>query len=502
MPRARAKANDLGLNGELRDADLRTYILEARGVAAGISQPRLQGERLDTTPTPWAWEGVIMAGTLNLLVAPPKVGKSALTIGMIAAWARGDGSYLGHALHGICPNVYIIGTDQPENDWVTLLRREGLVGANDELLDPIKMLWSAGCPLHLSVDGIAHLKQLAADDPGALFLIDSYHACISPLGIDEATSAFDRPARALQEALAPHHATVALIHHTNKSVSGGNATNASRGSNALPAAASLTILMNWLKQPAEGQTQTDYRVIIKTQGRAKGATLVVELTDNGWVPHGDGDEALRTEALADAEAELSGQQADIFDYAVIRWENGRNPVTVAELASHLNKEVKKIDRVVRALVRKGLLYKAGMLPVGLQGGRPAHLFAPCFSVEPGELPPSPLRTGERGEIGITPSRAHEIKGLPPLPHKPHGFQGGVGEGVYPPVDSPLEILIDGAWVNGWKLHPDTRDVHSVVAYRLLAGKPLRKSSLRWGIDVRSCQPALLYEPFDESTLTF
>lgn len=336
MPRARAKANDYGLGAEIRDADLRTFILEARGARIGIAAPRLQGEVIDTTPVRWVWESVLMAGSLNLLIAPPKIGKSALMVGMIAAWARGDNSYLGQPLHGDCPNVYIVGTDQPESDWFTLLQREGLVGDGQTLADPIKMLWSAGAPLHLTTEGIEHLRLVAESDPGSLFLIDSYHACISPLDIDEASSELDRPARALMEALGPSKATVALIHHANKSVSGGNATSASRGSNALPAAASLTILMNWLRQPAEGQTQNDYRVVLKTQGRARGCSLVAELQDNGWMLHGEGDDALRAEAFADAEAELSGRQADFFDFIADRWQAMQMPVAINELASHFS----------------------------------------------------------------------------------------------------------------------------------------------------------------------
>ena len=50
-----------------------------------------------------------MAGTFNLLVAPPKVGKSALMVGMISAWFHGEESYLGQPLHGACLKVYIIG---------------------------------------------------------------------------------------------------------------------------------------------------------------------------------------------------------------------------------------------------------------------------------------------------------------------------------------------------------------------------------------------------------
>ena len=227
-------------------------LTKAEGAVNGVCVPRMRGERMDTTPTPWAWEGVIMSGTFNLLVAPPKVGKSALMVGMISAWFHGEESYLGQPLHGVCPKVFIIGTDQPESDWHTLFKREGLIDRDGNMSGPVEMLWHTGAPLHLTEEGISHLGEIAAVNPGSFFLLDSYHSTVAPLGIDEATSAFDGPARKLAEVLAPHKATLAMIHHTNKSVSGGNATNASRGSNALPAAASLTILMNWFRQPAEG----------------------------------------------------------------------------------------------------------------------------------------------------------------------------------------------------------------------------------------------------------
>ena len=165
----------------------------------------------------------------------------------------------------------------------------------------------------------------SSGQPRSLFLLDSYYACISPLGVDEATSV-DGPARDLAQVLAPHHATLAMIHHTNKSVAGGNATNASRGSNALPAAASLTILMNWFRQPAEGQTQNDHRVVVKTQGRAKGTTLLIELKDDGWIYHGDGESVLAAEAMQEAADDLQGRQADVFDYIKERRLLGEFPV--------------------------------------------------------------------------------------------------------------------------------------------------------------------------------
>ena len=87
----------------LRDKELQGLLVEARSNISGAARPILKGEKLDICPTPWTWEGIVMAGTTNLLVAPPKVGKSALMVGMIGAWSRGEESYLGHGLHGDCP---------------------------------------------------------------------------------------------------------------------------------------------------------------------------------------------------------------------------------------------------------------------------------------------------------------------------------------------------------------------------------------------------------------
>ena len=355
--------------------------------------PRMRGEKMDTTPTPWAWEGVIMAGTFNLLVAPPKVGKSALMVGMISAWFHGEESYLGQPLHGACPKVFIVGTDQPESDWFTLFQREGLVDRDGNMAGPIEMLWHTGAPLHLTEGGIAHLGEIAAANPGALFLLDSYHACCAPLGLEEAASSFDGPARQLAEALAPYKATLAMIHHTNKSVSGGNATNASRGSNALPAAASLTILMNWFKQPAEGQTQSDHRVVLKTQGRAKGTTLLIELQDDGWLLHGDGESVMAAEAIQEASDELQGRQADIFDHMCDRWAAGEFPVTTAELQDVAKCNASKVNRALRSLEKKSLVRQEGQLEGLSLGGRPQLLWVPNT--------PS-LESGEKGAQGKQP----------------------------------------------------------------------------------------------------
>ena len=453
-------------------------LAKAEGLLNGVCEPRLKGQRMDTTPTPWAWEGVIMAGTFNLLVAPPKVGKSALMVGMISAWFHGEDSYLGQRLHGPCPKVFIVGTDQPESDWHTLFEREGLVDRDGNMAGPIEMLWHTGAPLHLTKEGIDYLGVIASQNPGSLFLLDSYHACCAPLGLEEAASSFDGPARQLAEALAPHKATLAMIHHTNKSVSGGNATNASRGSNALPAAASLTILMNWFKQPAEGQTQSDHRVVLKTQGRAKGTTLLIELQDDGWIHHGDGESVLAAEAMQEAADELQGRQADVFDYIKERWLLGEFTVAGTELASQFNLERNKTSRCLRALVRKGLIEEAGTLEVGPEGGRPSALYRPAGG--------SSLEGWQTSQTCQTSRASYEKRGLPPLTPLTRSDGGSSSEGGLAPLPgTPVELHRNGAWSNGWVVL-DATNANSVKAAKL-GNSNITVGNLRWDVDVRLCQ---------------
>ena len=492
------------------------YIARANGEDVAVPEPKKYGQKLNKNSVPWCWDGLVMQGLFNLLVAPPKVGKSALLIGMIGAWWRGDSSFLGRTFQQRCPNVHIIGSDQPECDWFKLFEREGLVDEDGAIGGPIKSLWSADAPLTLHDDGIKAIGEIAAADPGSLFIVDSYHACVSRLNIDEATSAFDGPARQLMSAVTAHGCTLIVIHHANKSVAGGNATNASRGSNALPAAASQLILMNWLRAPSDGQLQTDHRVVLKTQGRAKSTTLLVELQDDGWISHGDGDHALALEAAADAEEDLSGRQADMYDYMVQRAELGF-AVTVKELADHLNLPSKKVDRSLRSLIKKGLAQRDGALEPGADGGRPANLFSPILMGEAGsegDLPPSPETGGETDQKGVNPPSIYARRGLPPFPPLPPQIQGGGFTPLRQTSSTPFVIGAsvelcqpDGSWANGWMVSSESKP--EAIAVERLGNPNLRKHNLRPGLDVRFCSgspypqaPALEDADNDEPPLPF
>ncbi len=94
----RNQAEELGC--ALSKSEAAHYLAQATGRNVGIPEPKQGGQKLDVSPVPWLWEGVIMRGRQNLVVAPPKVGKSALMTAMAAAALRGDGEFLGIPIHG------------------------------------------------------------------------------------------------------------------------------------------------------------------------------------------------------------------------------------------------------------------------------------------------------------------------------------------------------------------------------------------------------------------
>tara|TARA_R110000772_G_C13262167_1_gene435497 strand:- start:752 stop:1489 length:738 start_codon:yes stop_codon:yes gene_type:complete len=240
--------------------------------------------------------------------------------------------------------------------------------------------------------------------------------------------------------------------------------------------------MNWFKQPLEGQTQSDHRVVLKTQGRAKGSTLLIELHDDGWVHHGDGESVLAAEAMQDAADDLQGRQADVFDYIKERWLLGQFPVAGTEIASTFNLERNKASRCLRGLVRKGLAEEAGQAESGLEGGRPSVLYRPAGGTSP--------EAWQTSQTSQTSRASYEIRGLPPLTPL---TQGGGGRGFdTPKPGTPVERFQNGNWSNGWVV-VDAQDLEHVKIAQL-GNSNLRISNMRWDLDVRLCAGS----PFKES----
>jgi hypothetical protein len=482
----REQSYEIGFN--LTKAEASGYLAKALGKDLTIPKPKRGGDSLNVVPQPFLWNGVIMSGRQNLLVAPPKVGKSALMVALAGASIRQESEFLGVEIAQHINKFIIVGTDQNESDWWTLFKREGLGhetvddnGEKQHLLHDRVILWTLEDGVQLTNEGIEAIRIQADANPGSFVLVDTYHACIGLLGIEESSSEFDGPARQLEQALAGTNSTTVLVHHTNKSVSGGNAITASRGNNSLSAAVSWSVLLNWLRVPEEGQVQTDHRIAVKPMGRGQAQSIVIELTDEGWRSHGSGDVAMAAEAFSEAEDSLVGQIASVYDYACTLWENEVH-TTATEVAAQCRMSNQQSLRYLNQLVKRGLLVRDGVVP-STKAGRPAVLFKPAQSFL--NTPPQDVRLmKEMSFIDPEASRAHEINNKTHLSHKePSPGTTRIKTAIQ--TNLSVERLQGGEWQNGWVV-ADGSNPDAVTIAKL--GQPhYRIKNLRWSVDIRPCQ---------------
>jgi AAA domain len=448
IPLMRAKAR--GLEISLRDGELQRLLWDARRATTGAAELLTQADEIDLTPTPWCWDGVVIAGTLNLLVSLPKIGKTSLLLAWIAAWHRGDLHFLERELVGTCPPVLIVGTDQPKADWARMMRPLGLVSTNDtgtrgRLQPPIIGLAHAGQPIHLDPEGIERISAYASEHHGLLVVVDSLASCMRPLGIAEESADFAGPIGDLMEAIEPHGATVVAIHHSNKGRAGDSATLASRGSTALPATASQIIKLG--RVPCNQPNPADRRVVMETEGRGglPIRLLIERHEDGGWISHGDAEAVTQAQRIADAEDELTDAHRDALDAVRELCANGAW-VSAALVVDRLELHGKDAERTMRrrldSMVRRGLLQSQTVAtlqgrqkqysPMGDRTGTPPTPADPSDVSDVSE--PSPIREEncldlpvlcDRGQKG---SDASDTKDASP---------GVGGDGVRPPgADQP------------------------------------------------------------------
>ncbi len=342
----------------IRDGELKRLLMEARRAELGTFEA-ITDRPLSLAPTPWLWEGLVMPEAFNLLLALPKVGKTSLVLEAIGAWAHGNPGFLGQRFHGPCPPVLIVGTDQPENDWARMLKSARLLQPDGRLaLPPIVGLFTAGNPLYLDEEGIERIAASAEEHPGLVVAVDSYHACCRTLGVSENDAEMADPVLALLEAIAPHKGTLLVVHHANKGGSTGSAAVASRGTSALPAAASQIIQLHRMAQ-ANPAAAPDKRIVLKTEGRG-GAPLqlLIERTDQGWHLHGDAEEVMEAQRLLEVEAKLQDRQAEALEAVRDQYEQDQQPMDAATLAQRLHlggDTVRKARETLDQLTRRGLL---------------------------------------------------------------------------------------------------------------------------------------------------
>ena len=345
-------AAEKGLN--LRDPEIRAKIWEGRKRSNGLVEMLLPGMEIDAPQEVWLVKDLIMKSDTNLLIAPPKVGKTTLVVDLIGKWNRGvENSYLEQDFIGKCPPVIIVGTDMPRSRWLPLLGRFGLaqpIGKDKwKLLDPIVGLFTQNEALHLDDSGLDRIGELVSKHEGCLLIIDSYAKVVAPLGLKEADASFAGPIGDLQEVVAPYGVTPIVIHHSGKQNLDSGAVMASRGTTALPAAVSQVINLKWFNRHEDRQ---DKRVLLETEGRGESLEAMILQNQYGFEKEGDVSEVL----LEEKERKLIAGLPDIQHETLDEVKNlFPKETTTGDIKKALKTGNRTALRVLRALEKKGLL---------------------------------------------------------------------------------------------------------------------------------------------------
>jgi len=323
---ARQAAAELGLR--LRDTEIARHLYQARQAQRGRLGPVLPNQPLDLTDTPWIWEGVLLAGCPNLLVGGPKCGKTTMVASWIAAWSRGAREFLGRELVGACPPVALCWVDQPERDSARMLAAAGLLKPDGRLAPPITVLWTHGRHLHLDPEGVEELAKWGEKHPGGLLILDSYAAATRTLALEEASGEFAAPFIELAEALEPFAITLVVIHHASKGRASEGPAMASRGSTALPAAASQIVAIARVSP----SNPSDRRLLLQAEGRGGPAVhMLIERQGDVWTCHGSGDEVMAAQRRDQARERLTERQQAALNLVESRWRDGAGETTPADL---------------------------------------------------------------------------------------------------------------------------------------------------------------------------
>ena len=316
----------------LSSRDIFLILAKARRDIEGIDEGEKPNVELDVSEESWLWDQLITEANLTLIVSMPKVGKSSLVGAFLGQLSSGSTEYLGKEIKGEKRSIYIVGSDQPLNDWVKILIPAGLAERTASgkviLKEPLKRLWHKGKPLHLTEESIELLYGIAKDDPNSIFVFDAFASLISGLGLDENHAASVEPIRMLTEALAATKATPILLHHASGGNSGERAVKASRGTKALPAEASQILELDWLIP----EDKHDNRVTISSAGRnSTPVDMVIEQVDRAvWVSLGSKSEIAENLRLEKVREKLNDRQELVLTFLEQRDEKNKGMFTTCQ----------------------------------------------------------------------------------------------------------------------------------------------------------------------------
>ena len=267
------------LSRPARDDLYRREIGEAIIRRDGIeSKPFTGGSELPDDGDEWLVDGLILAGTLNIIGADPKAGKTLWSVALIANLLHGCQQFIGRDITSRPPTVIIVGPDQPVKLWKRQLKAVGLVEGNT-LDRRIVRLWDGLNPWAATPEGIAELRQVCADHPGSLVLVDSFAKVSEKLGIDENSREAAEVLTDIERACIVHGCTPLVIHHNAKAAGRVGIVNgaALRGSGSIRANVSQAMILTLIDP--DNPKETRRRLVTEGRGTEVFLDVVIQLED-------------------------------------------------------------------------------------------------------------------------------------------------------------------------------------------------------------------------------
>jgi len=329
---------------KLHDADIRKMMHDARRKGRAAFEPITSGRKLKRAKSKWLWEGLIMAGQINIVLALAKTGKTLLILQFLSALINGKESFLSRKLseQDRCRHILICGPDMNEADWAECLDTSSLL-IDDELVGDGQIeLLTAEDTFNLDDDGIDFIARKAQQNPGLIVLLDSYTKAMEGMGYQDKDTSYGDPLSALADAVSPHGATVIVIHHVSKGNRNASPVLAGRGSMRMAEIASWVVKLQFLKEESEDSSSDGLiagsRKMTAT-GRGRSNELVAEMDRNGKWMNGQPlevvirqiEEEQRKAALLNS---LNNRQMEVFNILKNEWLNGEKS-TVEMVAGSL-----------------------------------------------------------------------------------------------------------------------------------------------------------------------
>lgn len=364
-----SKASNLDVH-RLNQRQLEQLLEQAQRQLRAKSEPISPGGKFTVTSTPFAVDG-LFRHALNLLVGQSGAGKSRLIAACMAAWLRGDQTWLKRNLNGIKAahrHALIVGPDQSLEDWHLTLAPVGLSWLADPN-DPTTVqihdrltLYGLETGIQLDADGLNTIRRWVDAHPGGMVLIDSLSACL-PAGVDEDKSSAAAPIHKLQEALGD--AWGVLTHHTRKSAGkeGNLGVGAGRGSGAIDAAVSRVIGLGLIYKVENGamvaQESDPRRELLSTKRGGKTEHLIISSDASGfWDVHGDAEALKAQERKERTINNLTEMQSNVLNVIKLL----KNWITIKEIIEALgevyeskNSFAANIRKIVKRLETLGLI---------------------------------------------------------------------------------------------------------------------------------------------------